>query len=110
MTTSLLEPHSDVAAATRPEVIVEGDGCYVVAEDGRRYLEGVAGLWCATLGFSEPRLADAAAGDVDSVGDELAAQRLEHGIGHIGAGAVLGFLGGCAEVRGDHDRRDAEQR
>jgi 4-aminobutyrate--pyruvate transaminase len=29
-------------------------------EQGRRYLEGMAGLWCASLGFSEQRLVDAA--------------------------------------------------
>ena len=44
-----------------PHVIVQGDGVYVVDAEGRRYLEGVSGLWCASLGFSEGRLADAAA-------------------------------------------------
>ncbi len=43
-----------------PLVIVQGDGVYVVDEHGQRYLEGMAGLWCASLGFSESRLADAA--------------------------------------------------
>ena len=44
-----------------PLVIVRGDGVHVVDEHGQRYLEGMAGLWCASLGFSERRLADAAA-------------------------------------------------
>ena len=43
-----------------PLVIVKGDGVHVIDEHGRRYLEGMAGLWCASLGFSESRLADAA--------------------------------------------------
>lgn len=43
-----------------PLVITEGDGIWVRDEDGNRYLEGLAGLWCASLGFSEKRLADAA--------------------------------------------------
>ena len=43
-----------------PLVIVKGDGVHVEDEQGRRYLEGMAGLWCASLGFSERRLADAA--------------------------------------------------
>jgi len=43
-----------------PLVIVRGDGVYVYDDEGRRYLEGMAGLWCASLGFSERRLADAA--------------------------------------------------
>ncbi len=43
-----------------PLVIVKGDGVHVIDENGQRYLEGMAGLWCASLGFSEPRLAAAA--------------------------------------------------
>jgi 4-aminobutyrate---pyruvate transaminase len=43
-----------------PLVIVRGDGVHVIDEQGRRYLEGMAGLWCASLGFSEPRLVAAA--------------------------------------------------
>jgi 4-aminobutyrate--pyruvate transaminase len=43
-----------------PLVITRGDGVYVYDDEGRRYLEGMAGLWCASLGFSERRLADAA--------------------------------------------------
>jgi 4-aminobutyrate--pyruvate transaminase len=43
-----------------PMVITEGHGVFVRDEDGKEYLEGLAGLWCASLGFSERRLADAA--------------------------------------------------
>ncbi len=43
-----------------PLVITEGHGVYVRDENGKEYLEGLAGLWCASLGFSEKRLADAA--------------------------------------------------
>src|SRR5690242_13374950 len=43
-----------------PLVITRGDVVYVIDEHGNRYLEGMAGLWCASLGFSERRLADAA--------------------------------------------------
>jgi 4-aminobutyrate--pyruvate transaminase len=43
-----------------PLVITRGEGVYVFDEQGRRYLEGMAGLWCASLGFSERRLAEAA--------------------------------------------------
>src|SRR5579885_756425 len=46
--------------AEGPLVITEGDGIYVIDENGKRYIEGLAGLWCVSLGFSEKRLADAA--------------------------------------------------
>jgi 4-aminobutyrate--pyruvate transaminase len=43
-----------------PLVMTEGDGVFVRDEDGKSYLEALAGLWCVSLGFSERRLADAA--------------------------------------------------
>ncbi len=43
-----------------PLVITEGDGVFVRDEDGKTYLEGLSGLWCVSLGFSERRLAEAA--------------------------------------------------
>ena len=43
-----------------PLVVERGEGPYVFDDSGNRYLEGMAGLWCASLGFSERRLADAA--------------------------------------------------
>ncbi|MBE7417077.1 MAG: aminotransferase class III-fold pyridoxal phosphate-dependent enzyme [Ideonella sp.] len=58
-----LHPYTQLRALERdgPLVIVRGDGVHVIDEHGQRYLEGMAGLWCASLGFSETRLADAAA-------------------------------------------------
>ncbi len=46
--------------AEGPLVITEGEGVFVRDEDGKTYLEGLAGLWCVSLGFSERRLAEAA--------------------------------------------------
>lgn len=43
-----------------PLVITEGHGVFVRDENGKEYLEGLAGLWSASLGFSERRLAEAA--------------------------------------------------
>lgn len=43
-----------------PLVITKGDGVYVVDENGKRHLEAMSGLWCVSLGFSQPRLAEAA--------------------------------------------------
>jgi len=43
-----------------PTIMVRGDGCYVYDDKGKRYLEGMSGLWCASLGFSEKRLGEVA--------------------------------------------------
>ncbi|MDE2835267.1 MAG: aminotransferase [Bacteroidota bacterium] len=43
-----------------PFVIDRAEGVWLYDEAGRRYLDGIAGLWCASLGYSEPRLAEAA--------------------------------------------------
>ncbi|MBD9443325.1 aminotransferase [Pseudomonas sp. PDM04] len=43
-----------------PLLIERGEGIHVFDDQGRRYIEGMSGLWCATLGFSQPRLAEAA--------------------------------------------------
>jgi 4-aminobutyrate--pyruvate transaminase len=50
------EVHEEVG----PRIITGGEGVYVIDDDGKRYIEGLAGLWCTSLGFSEKRLADAA--------------------------------------------------
>jgi 4-aminobutyrate---pyruvate transaminase len=43
-----------------PLVIVRGEGCRVFDDCGRDYIESVAGLWCASLGFNSERLAKVA--------------------------------------------------
>jgi 4-aminobutyrate--pyruvate transaminase len=43
-----------------PLVIARGEGCRVFDDSGRNYLESVAGLWCASLGFNSERLAKVA--------------------------------------------------
>ena len=44
-----------------PVIIERGEGIYIWDDQGNRLLEGMSGLWCASLGFSEQRLAEAAA-------------------------------------------------
>lgn len=41
-------------------VIESGDGVYVFDNNGKRYIEGLAGLWSVAVGFGEQRLVDAA--------------------------------------------------
>jgi len=43
-----------------PLIIDRGEGIYVWDIDGNKIMEGLAGLWCTSLGFSEQRLIDAA--------------------------------------------------
>ena len=64
-----LHPYTNLAVHEDqgPLIISKGEGVYVWDDQGNRYLEGLGGLWCVSLGFSEPRLA-AAAADPDSDG------------------------------------------
>jgi len=43
-----------------PMIITEGKGIYVYDEEGNEYIEGLAGLWCTSLGFGEEELVEAA--------------------------------------------------
>ena len=43
-----------------PLVIERGRGVYVEDDEGKRYIEGVSGLWSISLGFGQERLAKAA--------------------------------------------------
>ena len=45
-------------------VISRGQGIYVYDEEGKDYIEGLAGLWCTALGFGEERLAEVAAAEM----------------------------------------------
>ncbi|HWX51381.1 MAG TPA: aspartate aminotransferase family protein [Roseomonas sp.] len=58
----VLHPYTDQKAhrAKGPLIITGGKGVRVTDEAGREYLETVAGLWCASLGFENERLVRAA--------------------------------------------------
>lgn len=58
----VLHPYTNLAAheAQGPFMAMRGEGIRVFDENGKDYIEGMAGLWCASLGFSEPRLKEAA--------------------------------------------------
>ena len=43
-----------------PFIITHGEGIYVWDDQGNKLIEGMSGLWCASLGFNEQRLVDAA--------------------------------------------------
>ena len=43
-----------------PHIISSGEGIYVTDNDGKQFIEGLSGLWCTSLGYSENELLDAA--------------------------------------------------
>jgi 4-aminobutyrate--pyruvate transaminase len=59
---SLIFPFSDPRDVEEnpPLIIVEGDGICVIDADGKSYIDAASGLWCASLGFSNRRLAQVA--------------------------------------------------
>ena len=64
-----LHPFTDLCRHREdgPHIFARGEGIYVYDDDGRRYIEGLAGLWCASLGFSEKRLVDAATRQLETL-------------------------------------------
>ncbi|WP_417685788.1 aspartate aminotransferase family protein [Roseibium sp.] len=53
--------------ANGPLVIEKGDGIYVEDNNGKRYIEGMAGLWSVAVGFGEKRLVEAAARQMEKL-------------------------------------------
>ncbi len=69
--TTNLAHHRDHGALA----IVRGQGIHVFDVDGREYIEGMAGLWCAGFGFSDADL-------VDSAIEQLRTLPFYHGFGN----------------------------
>jgi len=46
--------------AEGPRVMVRGEGLYLWDNDGKRYLDGMSGLWCTNLGYGRKDLVAAA--------------------------------------------------
>ncbi len=59
---NILHGYSNLAALekTPPVVVTGGRGVRIIDEDGKEYIEGAAGMWCASFGFNEPELIEAA--------------------------------------------------
>ena len=43
-----------------PHVMCKGEGIYVYDNTGAKFIEGMSGLWCASLGFDNKELVEAA--------------------------------------------------
>ena len=59
---SLFHPNTNLAAhhANGPTVFTRGEGIRVWDDQNNEYIEGMAGLWCATLGYGDEELAKTA--------------------------------------------------
>ncbi|MBV9213248.1 MAG: adenosylmethionine--8-amino-7-oxononanoate transaminase [Actinobacteria bacterium] len=53
--------------AEEPLVVAEADGCWLIDEDGRRYIDGVSSLWCTVHGHRHPILDLAVKDQLDRV-------------------------------------------
>jgi 4-aminobutyrate---pyruvate transaminase len=59
---TLIHPFTNLASFrdTGPLILERGEGSWVFDGEGKPYLEGMAGLWCTALGYSNRELVDAA--------------------------------------------------
>ena len=60
---TLVHPYINLASfrETGPLIIERAEGVHVYDTDGRRYIEGMAGLWCTALGYGNEELVETAA-------------------------------------------------
>ena len=59
---TLVHPYTNLAThrQTGPLVLESGKGIYVYDSAGKEYIEGMAGLWCTSLGYSNQELIETA--------------------------------------------------
>ncbi|MDH5748241.1 MAG: aspartate aminotransferase family protein [Rhodospirillales bacterium] len=57
-----LHPYTNLAAHEErgPLIMSRAEGIHIYDEEGNKYIEGLAGLWCTGLGYSQKRLVEAA--------------------------------------------------
>jgi len=60
---TLVHPYINLASFrdSGPLILERGQGVYVYDTEGKRYLEGMAGLWCTALGYGNEELVETAA-------------------------------------------------
>lgn len=64
-----LHPYTNLAVHEEkgPFVITRAEGIYCFDDQGDQYIEGLAGLWCTGLGYSEKRLIQAATKQMETL-------------------------------------------
>ena len=60
---TVIHPYTNLARhrETGPLILNEGRGIYLYDDKGKRYIEGMAGLWCTALGYGNTEVAEAGA-------------------------------------------------
>lgn len=66
---SVVHAYTNLAEHQRsgPKTITGGRGIYVYDEQGKEYIEAIAGLWCASMGFGERELVQAAIAQMNQI-------------------------------------------
>lgn len=94
---TLLHPYTDARRheQTGPLILDRGEGIYVYDVNGKQYIEGLAGLWSVGVGFSEPRLAAAAA-------EQFAKLPYYHSFSHKSHECAIRLAEKLVELTSDH--------
>ena len=60
---TVIHPYTNLARHREvgPTILNEGRGIYLFDDKGKRYIEGLAGLWCTALGYGNEEIVEAAA-------------------------------------------------
>ena len=60
---TVIHPYTNLARHREvgPLILNEGRGIYLYDDTGKRYIEGMAGLWCTALGYGNAEIVEAAA-------------------------------------------------
>ena len=74
-----------------PMIIERGEGIHVFDNAGKRYIEGLAGLWSVGLGFNEPRL-------VAAIAQQAGKLPFYHNFGHKSHGPAIDLAEQLVEI------------
>lgn len=87
---TLLHPYTNLAALDEashltPLILERGEGVYVKDELGKPYIEGMAGLWCTSLGYGNEEMIDAASAQMRDLSfSHLFGAKSHHGAIELG--------------------------
>ena len=59
---AVFHPMTDMSRLSNdgPLMVVRGEGIYVYDENDNQYIDGLAGLWCTSLGYANKEIAETA--------------------------------------------------